>query len=179
MSQFFQGVTAGSLPPTVPTSFVTDSGTAIPAGNIINVVTPGGGTLGIKTSGAGNTITITDTETSNSATATTSDGLGQTQVLNFNIPVPASSVVSIRVNIAAYDVPNQLGLAGELLGGVKNNAGALSVVGVADTTINADIAINAAKVSLTTSGTNAQVQVVGVAGHTLNWRGFIEFVTAP
>lgn len=54
MSQFFQGTTAGSLPPSVPTSFVTDSGTAIPVGNILNVL----GSAGTSTSGLGNTITI-------------------------------------------------------------------------------------------------------------------------
>jgi len=43
------------LPPSVATEFDTDSGSAIPVGNILNVF---GGT-GITTSGSGNTITIT------------------------------------------------------------------------------------------------------------------------
>jgi hypothetical protein len=54
MSQFFVGVSTGSLPPSVPLQFDTDNGSAIPAANILNVL----GGDGVETEGAGNTITI-------------------------------------------------------------------------------------------------------------------------
>ena len=55
MSQFYIGTTAGSLPPSVPLQFTTDSGIAIPAANNVNVF----GGIGANTSATGSTITIT------------------------------------------------------------------------------------------------------------------------
>lgn len=56
MSQFYQGTTAGSLPPAVPLQFTTDDMlVAIPAANNLNVF----GSDGVTTSSSGSTITIT------------------------------------------------------------------------------------------------------------------------
>lgn len=55
MSQIIKNLASGPVPPSVATSYVTDSGTAVPAANILNVL---GGT-GTTTSGSGNTITVT------------------------------------------------------------------------------------------------------------------------
>lgn len=54
MSQFFQGTTAGSLPPSVPLQFTTDAGIAIPAANNLNVF----GGVGTETTASGSTITV-------------------------------------------------------------------------------------------------------------------------
>ncbi len=63
MSQFYVTSPGGS--PSIPVMFVTDNGTATASANILNVVTPGGGTQGIITSAPGNSNTILITVTSN------------------------------------------------------------------------------------------------------------------
>jgi hypothetical protein len=54
MSQIFVPLAGSSSPSNVPTSFVTNSGTAVPVANVLNVL----GASGTSTSGSGNTITI-------------------------------------------------------------------------------------------------------------------------
>lgn len=54
MSQYNVKPTATNVPPDVATSYVTNSGTAIPASNVLNVL----GLVNSQTSGSGNTINI-------------------------------------------------------------------------------------------------------------------------
>lgn len=172
MSQIYLPVSSS---PAVATSYVTDSGTAVPAANILNVVTPGSGTQGIKTTGAGNTITITIVDTALSGTATTVGAVNA--VLNVNVAVANNSAMSLRVNLVGYDSANGLGIGGELLGTFKNNAGTLTSSGNVDQTRNADAALAAGTFTMIATGTNVQVQVTGVAGHTIDWKGNIDIVS--
>jgi hypothetical protein len=178
MSQFFVETTSGNLPPSVPTSFPTDSGTAIPVANVLNVVTPGGGTQGIMTTGAGNTITISLTDSVLTGTATT---VGATTAnINVLIPAPTSnSTVNIRASVAGYDQTTGLAVGAEMIGTVVNNAGVVHVIGTPDVTKNNDLGLALTNVDLSVSGTNVQVRVLGVAGKTIQWRAVIDAVTAP
>jgi len=176
MSQVFLGMSSSGTPQ-IPTSFVTDSGTAVPAANVLNVVTPGSGTQGIMTSGAGNTVTITLTDTTVTGTAQTVNA--GTANISVNIPVATSnSVVSIRANLAGYAKTSGLAIGGELIGAVRNVGGVLTVIGTPDLTRNNDGALATWNATLVTSGTNAQVQVQGVNTFTINWTAIIDSVTA-
>lgn len=63
-------VTSSGLPSDVPTSFVTDLGTAVPVAHVLNVV---GGT-GITTSAVGDTVTITNTGSAGTTSFATDSG---------------------------------------------------------------------------------------------------------
>lgn len=159
MSQIFKASSGGgTIPPSVPESFPTDSGTAVPAGNVLNVVTPGGGTQGIKTLGSGNTITI---ELMPPSTTTTTGAT--TSNIGPAIPVATNSATTVRADIVGFDKTANLAVGGELIGLARNVAGTVTIVGVPDSTKNNDAALHDCSWTLVTSGTNVFVQVTGTA----------------
>lgn len=97
---------SGNVPTNIPTSFATNSGTATPAGNILNIL----GAAGTTTSGSGNTVTITATASSMTWTdkstnfaAVVNNGYFCTAALVATLPAGATQgqVVIIEVDTAS------------------------------------------------------------------------------
>lgn len=174
MSQIYKAVTSGVLPPDVPLTFQTDSGIAVPVANILNVVTPGSGTQGIITTGAGNTITITLQSqivgTGTTVGATTADLITLT-------PTDLKSF-SIQALVSGYDTANDQTYGGELLGVGRKNA-TVTIVGTPDKTAEADTALSAGSYDLIASGGNLIIRVTGVAGRTIDWGARLNYVSSP
>lgn len=183
MSQFFQGTTAGALPPSVPTSFVTDSGTAIPAGNILNVVTPGGGTQGIKTTGSGSTITVTVTPTEITGSITTT-GAVTAALITFALG-STPGVYSFDVTVAGFaktGIGAPLGCGFTIVGSVRTTGAAATLIPNQQVDEFEELPLVAADAVLAVSGNNVLVNVTGVsdgaAGFVIDWTGFLNYTFA-
>lgn len=117
VSQVITLGSGGSLPPTVPTSFVTDAGTAIPALNILNVL---GGT-NIGTTGAGNTITINLDGTTIHTVQLGTGGLGLTSLANGTTGQILTAVTGADPQWAA-PAASSISITGDSGGALTSNA---------------------------------------------------------
>lgn len=129
--------------PEIATQFVTDSGTAIPAGNILNVL---GGT-GVATTGSGDTIVINATAASFTWTVVTSadnpvtlaTGIGYIAKggSSVNFILPASAVIGDSFKILGYGN----------LWSIAQNAGQSITIGMLTTTLGVGGSITATMIS--------------------------------
>lgn len=171
MSQIYKDRSTGPVPPAVPTSFATDledltvgaaaaaQGSVVPQSNILRIA----GDNGIKT-----------VETSIPGdlqlrfirgSATTNGAVTQTAITQ---PILTNSTMTIQIIVAGFSSDN-LGVGAYGTAVVKNVAGTLSVVNTVDLIVNTDAGLEAANVTVTTSGSNLLVNVVGVAAKTITW----------
>lgn len=173
MSQFYQGVTAGSLPPTTPLSISVDisepTTAALPAsgGSVtaVSQVLRIGGTNGIQTikNGTLGDLIIGFVE----ASGTTVDAA----TASLSIAVPINSVETYQILVSGLADDNSgIGAYGTAV--AKNIAGTVSIVGTADLIVNRDLSLsgtNPANVAVSFSGGSFLVTVTGKLGRTINW----------
>lgn len=176
MSQFFVNSSGVSPPPpSVPTSFPTDSGTATPAANVLNIFT--GETNvnndnGIRSIGSGNTVTIqltnriTGTVTTNDATPTTlvSLSLGATP-----------GVYIVEGDVTAYDVTDAAGASYTFVGAATTDGATATEIGVENKNVFEQAAMTTADFSLGVTGNTAFIQVIGIAGKTIHWNAMFTY----
>lgn len=164
------GIISVASMPAVPTTFVTDSGNAVPALNILNVVTPGSGTNGITTTGAGSTLTISLTNRI-SGTVTTNDAVPTTAFTLALGATPGTYTFDLRA--AGFDAANNLSVGYTLVTAVRTTgAASVLVVPIGSQMLDEfeEAALNSADFYVDVAGNNALLQVVGVAAHTINWK---------
>lgn len=183
MSQVIKNLASGPVPPVVPTSFVTDDGTAIPAANILNV----NGIDSIENNDNG-ILTRANPDLSDnlqviltnriSVTATTSDGGGQTQTVTLMTPTNATAL-NFEAIFVGYDAANDEAAGGDQEGIARKSAGTVTIVGLNDSFDQSDAGLNAVDWNVIASGGDLQAQFEGIAGRTITWRATFTYDQTP
>lgn len=179
MSQFFISSTVAPPPPTVPTSFVTDSGTAVPALNTINIATSSSSintTNGITSTGSLNNIDIILTNRITGAVTTV--GAVTTTCMTFNLGV-TPGVYGFEIFLNALDTTTPSGASYRIRADLRTTGAAATIIGTVDYNENEEAAMVPADWVVSAVGNSLVLNVTGVAGLTVRWSasGIFTFVS--
>ncbi len=162
-------ITSTDNNPAIPTSFVADSGTAIPAANTLNVLGATSSTNsanGIKTLGSGSTLTVELTNRIN-GTSTTS-GAATSNVITF--PLGATpGTYTFDVSVAGFNSSTPLAAGYTIVGAVRTTGAAATLIAGQAVDSFEEGALSAGSASLVVSANNAIIQVLGTAGLNVDW----------
>lgn len=173
MSQFYIGISSGNLPPQIPTSFVLDDGTSIPALNIENI----NGVDSIENNANG-ILTRASPNLSNNAQivitnrlqgTVTTVGLVTTPFITFSPTTIGTYAIECRV--AAYNTTASIGAGYSLFGTARFDGVNMNLCGTPDRIVNEEGAMSSANATMTVSGSNILINGVGYAANTINWSG--------
>lgn len=181
--------TAGPVPPFVPTEFVTQDGTAIPAANILNV--PGAprpdpavipdDDNGIQTyadPNLGNNLQIFLTNRRVDEDSVT----GAVTVDLFTQDLGAvPGTYNFQVYVAAFESTTPAAAAFTIFGSIRTTGAAATLFITQDIIADKEVALIDVNVELIVSGNNAILRATGQAGLTVNFKALATyiFVGAP
>ncbi len=175
MSQITKTLTSGGpIPPVIPTSFVTQDGTAVPAANILivngfdsaennaNGIITKGGVVGTGTANEVDVV-ITNRIQSNATT----NGAVTTPIITFPLTVVGTYAIECRV--AAYNTTSTLGAGYSVFGTARFDGVNANLCGTPDKIINEEGTMSNANVTMTVSGADVLINGVGYLAQVINW----------
>lgn len=179
MSQIYKSLTSGPTPPSVPTSFVTDSGTAVPAANILDVI--GGSTIanntnGIMTAATPNGSNVVTVELTNRAfgSATTTNAT-PVVIITFILGV-VPGLYTVRGDVAGFIPAQNAGGSYDYVASVRTNGTTATLIGVAFDSNLEDVAMEPSDIDVIVSGNSLEIEVQGLAGTTIDWVATLNYI---
>lgn len=178
MSQFFVDTTVNPPPPVIPgnvaETYICDVGSAVPALNILNVVTPGAGTQGVLTTGSGSTITISVTG-SGLTGSTTTIGAVTGNVITVSLgAIPGTYTFDVK--ISGFDKTTPAAAGFTIVGAVRTTGAAAVLLSGQAVDVFTDATTTTCTGTLIVSANTAIFQVLGTAGQTIDWVGEGEYI---
>lgn len=174
MSQIY---TTTESSPDVPTSFVTDDGTAIPVANTLNILardTQADNDNGIQTvadPAGGQNLYVELTNRVQVGASTIGAGNTDITLVDFSI-APFSGgagTYTFEFRVAAYESTNPAGAVYKIYGGVISDGTTPTLIGTPDKIIMEDAALFGSDANLVVSGNELVLRVTGLAGLTIQW----------
>ncbi len=171
MSQIIKNLASGPVPPAVPTSFVTDNGTAIPAANVLNVNGADGIVTSANPNGSNNLVISFQNSSVDQATT-----IGATTADITTVPLTVAGTYTFESRVAAWTATGPNGAGFSINGVVRSDGVTATLIGDSDGFTHQDTALDDTLVELVVSGNNAIIRVLGQNTFTVNWGAFTVYV---
>ncbi len=182
MSQIFKSGVSGPVPPSVPTSFVTDvNSPAVPALNILDVfgndITTNN-VNGIQTDGSSGSNILTIQLTNRLQGSVTTVGAMNGDVITFTPTTIGTYAIEYRA--VAYNTTSLLGAGYSLFGAVRFDGVNSNLCDLFDPIDNEEGTMSNTGLDVVVSGSNIILRATGYLGQTINWSavGLYTFVGA-
>lgn len=162
---------SGPVPPSVPTSFVTDNGTAIPAANILNVNGSNGVVTSANPNGSNNLVISLQNSTTGQATT-----VGATTADLTTVDLVTPGTYTFEARIAGYSIAGGNGVGMSRIATFLSDGVTATIIDDSDGFNHTSVSLIDTDANFVASGRNVILRVLGEAGFTINWGGFQAYV---